>query len=56
VNFVTFRCSTDLLRRVAPSVADLAMVALTTPQLPLLLRVVRDGSPSFIAVTGSDER
>jgi serine protease Do len=38
------------------SVADLATVDMPTPQLPLLLRVVRDGSPSFIAVTGSDER
>jgi serine protease Do len=38
------------------TVADLATVDLPTSQLPLLLRVVRDGSPSFIAVTGSDER
>jgi serine protease Do len=38
------------------SVADLATVDMPTPQLPLLLRVVRDGSPSFIAVTGADER
>jgi serine protease Do len=37
-------------------VADLATVDLPTPQQPLLLRVVRDGSPTFIAVTGSDER
>jgi serine protease Do len=37
-------------------VADLATVDLPTPKLPLLLRVVRDGTPSFIAVTGSDER
>jgi serine protease Do len=37
-------------------VADLATVDLPTPKLPLLLRVVRDGAPSFIAVTGSDER
>ncbi len=37
-------------------VADLAMVDMPTPQLPLLLRVVRDGAPTFIAVTGSDER
>jgi serine protease Do len=36
-------------------VADLATVDMPTTQLPLLLRVVRDGSPSFIAVTGSDE-
>jgi serine protease Do len=38
------------------SVADLATVDRPTSKLPLLLRVVRDGSPSFIAVTGSDER
>jgi serine protease Do len=37
-------------------VADLATVDMPTAQLPLLLRVVRDGSASFIAVTGSDER
>jgi serine protease Do len=37
-------------------VADLAMVDMPTAQLPLLLRVVRDGSPNFIAVTGADER
>src|ERR1700728_3154922 len=34
-------------------VADLAMVSKPTSALPLLLRVVRNGSPSFIAVTGS---
>jgi serine protease Do len=38
------------------SVADLVTVDMPTPQLPLLLRVVRDGSASFIAVTGSAER
>jgi serine protease Do len=37
-------------------VADLATVDMPTAQLPLLLRVVRDGSATFIAVTGSDER
>jgi serine protease Do len=36
------------------SVADLATVDMPTSELPLLLRVVRDGSASFIAVTGSD--
>jgi serine protease Do len=36
-------------------VADLATVSRPTPQLPLLLRVVRDGSARFVAVTGSDE-
>lgn len=34
-------------------VADLAMVRKPSPELPLLLRVVRNGSPSFVAVTGS---
>jgi serine protease Do len=37
-------------------VADLAMVSKPTSALPLLLRVVRNGSPSFIAVTGSEDR
>jgi serine protease Do len=36
-------------------VADLATVDMPTAQLPLLLRVVRDGSASFMAVTGADE-
>jgi serine protease Do len=36
-------------------VADLAMVRKPSPELPLLLRVVRNGSPSFVAVTGSPE-
>ena len=38
------------------SVADLATVETPTSKLPLLLRIVRDGSPSFIAVTGTEER
>ena len=38
------------------SVADLATVDMPTSKLPLLLRVVRDGSASFIAVTGTQER
>jgi serine protease Do len=37
-------------------VADLATVGVPSPQIPLLLRVVRDGSASFIAVTGTDAR
>jgi serine protease Do len=37
-------------------VADLAGVGKPSRKLPLLLRVVRDGSPGFIAVTGSDEQ
>ena len=38
------------------SVMDLATVETPTSKLPLLLRVVRDGSASFIAVTGTEER
>jgi serine protease Do len=37
-------------------VADLAMVGKPTPKQPLLLRVVRDGSPGFIAITGAEEQ
>jgi len=37
-------------------VADLAMVGKPTSEQPLLLRVVRNGSPAFIAVTGSEDR
>jgi len=37
-------------------VADLAMVDKPSATLPLLLRVIRDGSPNFIAVTGSREQ
>src|SRR5882757_3249241 len=36
-------------------VADLATAAQPTPEAPLLLRVVRDGNPSFVAVTGEAE-
>jgi serine protease Do len=36
-------------------VADLAAVSKPTSALPLLLRVVRNGSPGFIAVTGSED-
>jgi serine protease Do len=36
-------------------VADLAAVAKPSSQMPLLLRVVRDGSSHFVAVTGSDQ-
>jgi hypothetical protein len=38
------------------TVADLANVSTPSLQTPLLLRVVRDGSASFIVVTGTDER
>lgn len=36
-------------------VADLATVSKPSPEMPLLLRIVRDGSPRFVAITGSDE-
>src|ERR1700730_467373 len=36
-------------------VADIAKVAQPTPQAPLLLRVVREGNASFVAVTGEAE-
>jgi S1-C subfamily serine protease len=36
-------------------VADLANVSKPSRQMPLLFRVVRDGSPRFVAITGSDE-
>jgi serine protease Do len=37
------------------AVADLASVAAPSPQAPLLVRVVRDGAPSFVAITGEAE-
>lgn len=37
-------------------VTDLATVGEPSAKRPLLLRVVRDGSPGYIAVTGSEER
>jgi serine protease Do len=37
-------------------VADLASVGQPSTKNPLLLRVLRDGSPRFVAVTGSDEK
>jgi serine protease Do len=36
-------------------VADIAAVAIPTPQAPLLVRVVRDGAASFVAITGEAE-
>jgi serine protease Do len=36
-------------------VADIAKVATPTPQAPLLIRVVRDGSATFVAITGEAE-
>jgi serine protease Do len=38
------------------AVTDLATVDVPSVRQPLLLRVVRDGSPSFVAVTGSETR
>ncbi len=38
------------------TVTDLATVDTPSQQLPLLLRVLRGGSPSFVAVTGTDAR
>jgi S1-C subfamily serine protease len=37
-------------------VADLAGVGKPSPKVPLLLRVIRGGSPGFIAVTGREEQ
>jgi S1-C subfamily serine protease len=37
-------------------VVDLASVSQPSTKNPLLLRVLRDGSPRFVAVTGSDEK
>jgi serine protease Do len=36
-------------------VADLATVSKPSSQMPLLLRIVRDGSPRFVAITGSEQ-
>jgi serine protease Do len=36
-------------------VADLATVSKPSSQIPLLLRIVRDGSPRFVALTGTEE-
>ena len=38
------------------AVADLAAVSPPSTRTPLLLRIVRDGTPTFIAVTGVDDR
>jgi hypothetical protein len=32
--------------------ADLSGLATPTPQAPMLLRAVRDGSPAYVAITG----
>jgi serine protease Do len=36
-------------------VADIAKLATPTPQAPVLIRVVRDGSATFVAITGEAE-
>jgi serine protease Do len=36
-------------------VTDIARIATPTPQAPLLVRIVRDGSATFVAVTGEAE-
>jgi serine protease Do len=36
-------------------VADLATVSKPSSQMPLLLRIVREGTPRFVAITGADE-
>lgn len=36
-------------------VADVAKIAVPTPQAPLLIRVVRDGTATFVAITGEAE-
>jgi S1-C subfamily serine protease len=33
-------------------VKDIVAIAVPTPQIPLLIRVVRDGGAAFVAVTG----
>jgi len=37
------------------AVSDLATVRVPTRQAPLLLRIVREGSPAFVAITGQTE-
>jgi serine protease Do len=36
-------------------VTDIAAVPMPSPQAPLLVRIVRDGSPTFVAITGEAE-
>jgi serine protease Do len=36
--------------------ADIASVSKPSAKIPLLLRVIRDGTPSFVAVTGGEEK
>ena len=49
----------DLITHAGPkqliAAADLVTVAAPTPRAPLLIRVVREGTPSFVAVTGEAE-
>jgi S1-C subfamily serine protease len=37
------------------AIADLAAVHAPTRQAPLLLRVVREGTPAFVAITGDSD-
>jgi S1-C subfamily serine protease len=37
------------------TVADIAKVKTPTPQAPLLIRIVRDGNPTFVAITGETD-
>lgn len=46
-DLITHLGSTQLI-----AAADIATVSKPTPQNPLLLRVVRDGSPAYVALTG----
>jgi serine protease Do len=36
--------------------SDIASIERPTPEQPLLLRMVREGSPTYIAITGADDR
>jgi serine protease Do len=49
----------DLITHIGPrqlvGIADIAKVAAPTAQAPLLLRVVRDGAATFVAITGEAE-
>jgi serine protease Do len=46
---------THAANRQLTTVADIEKLAKPTPEAPLLLRVVRAGNPSFVAVTGEAE-
>jgi serine protease Do len=46
---------THLGTKQVASVADIAKLATPTPQAPVLIRVVRDGAATFVAITGEAE-